>query len=458
MFILKGLLMAIIIGAPSFGQMSGSIGANNFYLFRGRQCVRMKPLPKNILSPDQAISRNHFNRALNDWQNGNFSLPESVYDAWGSQSVFSSRGQSYPLTGEQFFLGYRSLHYAHPALPSEPTLQPSTRPPGCNYYMVYFPLYDIILVFVDGPIGVKDFFFAQYTDHWFPTNNIKPRSFPHSETLIRRKTDAENLICHLGFNDSAANTTVKDNTINGLNFAFCDATGNPNTDAHASPGYCNRSLNFDLIDDYCSRVYDSKFAFTYPHSFSGRIYLDGATGTNRMLWRCEDATPGALKGIAFWVTSTGHLALRIRNVAYQVLIYSDFTIPLNTWTQIGYTMNVPLTYFYKNGSRDAGHTIEHLPAAPTGLPFTIGSPTPGAGLGGYMDSFRWFDNLIGPPEFWCLFSFEKDFEFSYPWWLYIRPTFHTGTHRIWLKVRQVEEGGGWAPMRYASLDLLYPPI
>lgn len=450
--------MVIILGAPTFGSMSGSIGGINFYEFRGRQCARIKPQPTNNLSPKQAISRSHFALALDDWQTGNFSLPKSVYEAWGAQGIFSSRGLRYPLSGEQFFCGYRALHYAHPELPSEPTLQPSERPKGCNYYMVYNPNTDDILVFIDGPIGNKDYFFVDYTDHIFPSSNVKPCIWPHSDTHFRMQTISDHLVCHLPFNDSAANTTVKDNTVNALNFTFCDAGGDPNTDAHSSLGYCNRSLYFDNVDDYCSRVYDAKFNFHQAHSFSGRIYLDGSTGTNRMLWRCEDGTPGAMKGIAFWVTAGLNLGLRVRNGAFQQIVYSTFTIPLNEWTQIGYNLDVPDTYFFKNGIVDTVRTLAGLPAAPTGLPFIIGLPYPGAYFKGYMDSFRWTDSIVSHPQFFCLYTFEKDFELSYPWWISISPSFYTGTYRIWLKVRQVVEGGGWAPMRYAYLDLLYPPI
>jgi len=450
--------MAIIIGAPTFGEMSGSIGGTNFYSFRGRQCVRMKAQPKNILSPDQAISRNHFNRALQDWQTGNFSLPKSVYDAWGSQGIFSSRGQRYPLTGEQFFLGYRSLHYAHPILPSEPTLQPAERPKTCNYHMIYNPNEDNILVFIDGPIGTTDYFFIKYTDHNFPTNNIKPRIWPHTEQFVRRAVTEESLICHLPFNDSAANTTVKDNTINGLNFAFCDATGNPNTDFHASPGYCNRSLYFDDVDDYCTRVYDAKFKFNSPHAFSGWIYLDGSTGVSRYIYSCFDLTAGVKKGLIFFIDSTLHLVLRVLNGAYDAYFVSDFTLPLNTWTHFGYNLTFPTVWFFKNGAYGAARYLAVLPATPTGLPLSIGFPGFGTGFQGYMDSFRWFDYPISKQNIFCLYSFEKDFELSFPWWISLEPTFNAGTYRIWLKVRQVVEGGGWAPMRFAALDLLYPPV
>ncbi|GAI12163.1 unnamed protein product, partial [marine sediment metagenome] len=80
----------------------------------------------------------------------------------------------------------------------------------------------------------------------------------------------DSLVAFYTFNDDTNSTVVID-TQGYSNGTFTDATGDPNTDAHATTGKINGALDFDGTDDYVDT--GNTFESTFQDSFSISLWI-----------------------------------------------------------------------------------------------------------------------------------------------------------------------------------------
>lgn len=442
--------MVVILGDPTFGAMSGSIGGLNFYQFRGRQCVRMKAIPKQPHTPAQAEARTRFTRALNDWQQHNYSKDIQLYKDWGKSSIFRARGLVYPIRDYQFFLGYRSNYYLNPNLPSEPSEQPSERPKCPVLYPFYVPHYDELNIWADGHGLPQDYLHLWYTKHHYPQNKVLPRKYSEYRHTYYIFADAYKPVCQLTMNDEAANSTVRDRSGNALNFTFIDPTGNPNTNTHSTLGKCNKALEFDGFDDRATRVYHTDFNFNGPHAFSTWAYFRYPFPGAQTFFNCYNGIAPNKTGVRFFIAATGALGIRIYNGANDVQYFDSRLLNTDTWYHVGYQIFAGCNlYFYVNGVPSSKISMPFMPADPIGETFFIGCTSfLSAFLYGYLDDMRWWKQQIGDTPHYALFLFSPEHEHMIPNVEKIPWSYITGQYQTWFKYRYISYGGGWSPLRH----------
>lgn len=145
------------------------------------------------------------------------------------------------------------------------------------------------------------------------------------------------LIAHYKLNDNADSNIVVDST--GVhNGTFTDATGDPNTDAHAVAGKINGALTFDGTDDYidCNNAFES----TLQDEFSVSFWLyDSGSGVDYILGTEKTSSD---TGFEIYVRTNG-----TRRMIYTYKINGDditnlacaaVTITQNTWQFITLTV------------------------------------------------------------------------------------------------------------------------
>ena len=122
-------------------------------------------------------------------------------------------------------------------------------------------------------------------------------------------------------NDNAANTTVEDSA-STLTGTFIDATGDPNTDAHTTPGVSaltNTALTFDGVDDVVRTGQDfiggsegitlAAWIYTSKAVFSDEQGIFGGNSTSFLL-RLTDDEPFVFMDLALGGFSSGVNSLR----------------------------------------------------------------------------------------------------------------------------------------------------
>lgn len=440
--------MAIIIGEPLIGSISGSIGGVNFYNFRGRQCVRMKPIPPKPHTPKQAESIARYRVALHDWQSQNYSKDKQLYEDWGKSSVFSSRGMKYPLTAHQFFLGYRTNVDLSLALPPEPDEQPAERPKCPVVYPYYIPHLDAIWVWFDGYGIAGDRLFLWYTDHNYTQNNVLPRKYKHFRESFAWWDMGNVLVAQYTMDDDAVTPEVLDRSGNDYSFVFFDPIGNANTDWHSRVGKCNKALDFDGGDDYAKRDYHADFNFDGEHSFSAWIYADTIGPGSRWIFACYHPADGAGTGLNFLIISAGRLSLRTYDGADDEDYYDDRILEENTWYHVGYTLNEDGDlYFYVDGVPSEVIHTTGLPPAPTGETMYLGAETAGHGFfDGRIDDVRFYNRAFHSGLIYAIYNFSPEHTHMEPIVDLTEAEYIAGNHQTWFKYRYISQGGGWSPL------------
>lgn len=143
-----------------------------------------------------------------------------------------------------------------------------------------------------------DFFFDVHdmatSEHFSASNELWIRVLHNSQGIpthsiefdyvIATPTPDPDVLCnvtvaHWEMDDDAANSTVED-SVGGFDGTFNDAGGDPNTDAHTTPGVSvltHTALNLDSVDDYID-VTSGLGITDYPFSISGWFITSAASG------------------------------------------------------------------------------------------------------------------------------------------------------------------------------------
>jgi len=218
-----------------------------------------------------------------------------------------------------------------------------------------------------------------------------------------------NTVAWWKMDDNTANTTVED-SIGGYDGTFTDVGGDPNTDAHTTPGVSgitSPSLIFDGVDDYVPTTDDILGGMT---SMSLSLWFNNSSlvansticaqyvgAGNRTLWVRNNATSGL--SIQLWDSAGGDAGIGIAGF-----------IETSTWYHLVITYDGTEAFSYIDTIlKNSDNTIAS-PLDTCTDDFTIGSKRSGSAanvFNGDIDDVRIFNRVITADEIAALYNEGK---------------------------------------------------